>query len=82
MSSVPDSRPLTTALGLDDDSGFLSWLGIVGFEEDFTLFLRFMNTRFFQFRVAVTEQYCLFTLTFFERVETYHYERHHSVRRL
>ena len=54
-SIVPNSGPLTTALGLNDDSGTLSWLDIVGFEEDFTLFLRFMTTCLLQFHFTDSE---------------------------
>ena len=50
------------------------------FEEDLGsssgMLLTLTVTFLFHFRLAVTEQYCLFTPTFFERVETYHYERH------
>ena len=66
----------------NDVPGILSWLVVVGLKKTWDqkrssgMLLTFTVTFLFQFRFAVTEQYCLFTQTFFERVETYHYERH------
>ena len=58
----------------NDDPGILSWLVVVGLKRTWDqkrssgMLLTFTVTLLFQFRLAVTEQYCLFTLTFFERV--------------
>ena len=41
--------------GLNDDCGILLLLGVVGFEEDFALLLRFINAHPFQSRFAVSE---------------------------
>ena len=49
--------------GLNDDSGLLFLLGVVGFEEDFALLLRFINAHLFQSRFADSEICWMITLT-------------------
>ena len=54
----------------NDDSGILSWLGVVGLKRTWDqklscgLLLMFMTTQLFHFRFAITEQFWLFAFTF------------------
>ena len=61
LSSSESEEVCSLLTGLNDDSGILSWLGVVDFEEDFALLLKFMTAHLFQFRFA--DSYWLITLT-------------------
>ena len=63
LSSRVSEAVCSLLTGLNDDSGISSWLGVVGFEEDFTLLLRFMTAHLFQFRFADSEISWLIILT-------------------
>ena len=76
FSSSSGSEAVSSLLFVpNDDSGILSWLGVVGLKRTWDqelssgLLLTFMSTHIFQFRFAVTEQYWLFALTFLRTCE-------------